>query len=100
LTLLSSPSFRLDLEAIAASCSDTSALVGFLQRRRAEPQVGRRLTISALQSMLAERSPLTSVAAALDVVALACASALKVVGFQPFASWVQYYHEYLSMSAL
>jgi len=84
---------KLDLRALAASCSDRPVLVGFLQRRR-EPlqpalsQPGRldarcradgpkALTLSVVRTVLQEREPLADLSRVFDVLCAACSNAVS-----------------------
>ncbi|XP_002974407.2 regulator of MON1-CCZ1 complex [Selaginella moellendorffii] len=58
---------QLDLEAVAASSSDLSSLLAFLQRRKCEAVKAKQLSCSILRSIIMERRSLSQVASALDV---------------------------------
>eukprot|EP00850_Spirogloea_muscicola_P012493 SM000081S22627 [mRNA] locus=s81:231057:237143:+ [translate_table: standard] len=73
---------HLDLRAIAASCSNQSTLLGFLQRRRADVVAAKELSIVVLRSMVAERTPLPAVSAAMTVLASAFQTTSKAVSAQ------------------
>jgi hypothetical protein len=79
---------KLDLRALAESCSDRPVLVGFLQRRREpaprpppgadaakrSPDGPKALTISVVRTILQEREPLADLGRVFDVLCAACAN--------------------------
>ena len=80
---------KLDLRALAASCSDRPVLIGFLQRRREpalrnsagsgdavkrSPDGPKALTIAVVRTILQEREPLADLGRVFDVLCAACAN--------------------------
>lgn len=67
----------LDLEAIAASTSDTPYLLEFLQRRKSDTNKSKLLCLSLMRSIILERRPVSVIATALNVLVASYSHAVK-----------------------
>ncbi|XP_031381279.1 uncharacterized protein LOC116195960 isoform X2 [Punica granatum] len=68
---------HLDLEAIAASSSDVSSVLDFLQRRKLEAYKAKHLCLAMARTVILERRPLSMVARVIDVLVSSYAHSLK-----------------------
>ncbi|XP_030457858.1 uncharacterized protein LOC115678616 [Syzygium oleosum] len=72
----------LDLEAIAASSSEVSSVLDFLQRRKLEAYKAKHLCLAMARTAILERRPVTMVAKAIDVLVTAYSNSFKTGYFK------------------
>lgn len=68
---------HLDLEAIAASSSETPSVLEFLQRRKVEAIKTKQLCLGIARTVILERRPVSMVSKAIDVLASSYSLSLK-----------------------
>lgn len=68
----------LDLEAIAASSSDIPSVLDFLQRRRSEPGMIKKLCLAIMRTIILERRPISMVSRAIDVLVTSYSHIVKM----------------------
>lgn len=68
----------LDLEAIAASSSDIPSVLDFLQRRRSQPGMIKKLCLAILRTIILERRPISMIARAIDVIVTSYSHLVKM----------------------
>ncbi|KAK4800166.1 hypothetical protein SAY86_025531 [Trapa natans] len=72
---------HLDLEAIAASSSDVTSVLEFLQRRKLDANKAKHLCLAMSRTVILERRPLSMVARVIDVLVSSYAHSLKTGGY-------------------
>ncbi|KAK3405622.1 hypothetical protein EUGRSUZ_K01855 [Eucalyptus grandis] len=73
---------HLDLEAIAASSSEVSSVLDFLQRRKLEAYKAKHLCLAMARTAILERRPVTMVAKAIDVLVTSYSNSFKTGYFK------------------
>ncbi|KAF7849916.1 hypothetical protein BT93_L0134 [Corymbia citriodora subsp. variegata] len=73
---------HLDLEAIAASSSEVSSVLDFLQRRKLEAYKAKHLCLAMARTAILERRPVTMVAKAIDVLVTSFSNSFKTGYFK------------------
>ncbi|KAF6149342.1 hypothetical protein GIB67_016880 [Kingdonia uniflora] len=68
---------HLDLEAIAASSSEVSSVLEFLQRRKLESIQARQLSLAIMRTLILERRPIPMVSRAIDVLVASYSHSIK-----------------------
>ncbi|XP_073006308.1 uncharacterized protein [Typha latifolia] len=67
----------LDLEAIATSSSDVPSVLEFLQRRRSDSSMIKKLCLAILRTIILERRPISTIARAIDVIVTSYSYSMK-----------------------
>ncbi|XP_026425128.1 regulator of MON1-CCZ1 complex-like isoform X2 [Papaver somniferum] len=69
---------HLDLEAIAASSSEVSSVLEFLQRRKLESIKAKQLSLSIMRTQILERQPVPVVSRAIDTLVMSYLHSVKM----------------------
>ncbi|KAI3941002.1 hypothetical protein MKW92_021659 [Papaver armeniacum] len=69
---------HLDLEAIAASSSEVSSVLEFLQRRKLESVKAKQLCLSIMRTQILERQPVPVVSRAIDTLVMSYLHSVKM----------------------
>ncbi|KAI3949154.1 hypothetical protein MKW98_026534 [Papaver atlanticum] len=69
---------HLDLEAIAASSSEVSSVLEFLQRRKLESIKAKQLCLSIMRTQILERQPVPVVSRAIDTLVMSYLHSMKM----------------------
>lgn len=76
---------HLDLEAIAASSSEVTSLLAFLQRRRLEAEKAKELSLAVMRSIILERRALSLIANAMEILTVSYSHGMRVANYLPGA---------------